>query len=53
MLDHRILSADRSVQQTVFANGISVVVNFGEQPFSMADGTVVQSVSHVVVKHCN
>ena len=53
MLDHRILSADRRVQQTVFANGISVVVNFSERPFSMADGMIVPSLSHVVIKDSN
>ena len=28
MVDHRFLSADRSVQQTVFANGATVTVDF-------------------------
>ena len=28
MTDHRILSADRSVQQTVFSNGVTVTVDF-------------------------
>jgi hypothetical protein len=38
MMDHRFLTADRSVQQTTFANGVIVTVNFGEKPFSLADG---------------
>ena len=50
MLNHRILTKDRSVQRTDFANGISVVANFGEQPFKLADGTIVNALSHVVVR---
>ena len=41
MTDHRILSEDRSVQQTEFANGVQVTVNFGEKPFKMSDGTEI------------
>ena len=41
MTDHKILSPDRMVQQTVFANGVRVTVNFGEQPFTLSDGTVL------------
>ncbi|MBP5320767.1 MAG: hypothetical protein J6334_07240 [Kiritimatiellae bacterium] len=33
MTDHRILTPDRSVQQTRFSNGIVVTVNFGEKPY--------------------
>ena len=33
MLDHRFLTGDRRVQQTVFSNGMTVTVNFGDQPF--------------------
>jgi hypothetical protein len=38
MTDHRFLTADRSVQQTSFANGVSVTVNFGDKPFKIAGG---------------
>jgi hypothetical protein len=38
MTDHRFLTRDRKVQQTVFANGVSVVVNFGSIPFTLAGG---------------
>ena len=38
MVDHKILSADRSVQQTRFANGVEVTVNFGSASYKMADG---------------
>ncbi len=41
MVDHRILSADRRVQQSVFANGVTVTANFGDAPFTLPDGTVV------------
>ena len=36
MTDHRILTADRSVQQSVFANGVTVTVNFGGQPYRLS-----------------
>jgi hypothetical protein len=41
MTDHRFLATDRTVQQTAFANGTIVTVNFGSEPFRMADGVVV------------
>jgi glycosyl hydrolase family 129/carbohydrate binding protein with CBM4/9 domain len=39
MTSHRWLTADHAVQQTQFANGVSVTVNFGETPFALPDGT--------------
>jgi hypothetical protein len=42
MTDHRILTPDRSVQQSVFANGTVVTVNFGGAPHRMPDGTLVE-----------
>jgi hypothetical protein len=39
MTDHQFLSADRSVQRTTFANGVTVTVNFGDKPFQMVDGS--------------
>ena len=44
MTDHQILTSDRMVQKTVFSTSeksISVVVNFGETPFTFPDGTVL------------
>jgi hypothetical protein len=38
MTDHRFLTPDRSVQQTSFANGVTVTVNFGEAPYSLRPG---------------
>ena len=45
MTDHRFLTPDRRVQQTTFANGVRVTVNFGDVSFSsdgftLAPGTV-------------
>ncbi len=48
MTDHRFLTPDRDVQQTVFANGVTVTVNFGEKPFKMADGTELKAMGYVV-----
>jgi hypothetical protein len=41
MTDHRFLTADRSVQETTFANGVIVRVNFGDQPFNRGDTELV------------
>ncbi|MDR1268042.1 MAG: glycoside hydrolase [Planctomycetaceae bacterium] len=41
MTDHRILSPDRLVQQSVFSNGVTVTVNFGEKPFQLPDGSIL------------
>ncbi len=41
MADHRILTPDRSVQQTVFANGVTVTVNFGDKPYRLGDDTEI------------
>ncbi len=39
MTDHRFLTSDRAVQQTVFRNGTQITVNFGSVPFRMPDGS--------------
>lgn len=41
MIDHQFLTPDRDVQQTVFANGTRVTVNFGESAYALPDGTEV------------
>ena len=41
MTDHRFLTPDRSVQQTAFAGGVTVTVNFGEKLFRLPDGAEV------------
>jgi hypothetical protein len=40
MLDHRWLTADHSVQQTRFANGVTVTANFGDAPYPMPGGAL-------------
>lgn len=42
MTDHCVLTADRTVQQTTFANGVVVTVNFGEKPYSLENGKTVE-----------
>jgi hypothetical protein len=42
MTDHRFLAADRSVQQTTFANGMTIVVDFDQESYVAPDGTTVQ-----------
>jgi hypothetical protein len=46
MTDHRFLSADRQVQETVFSGGRGVVVNFGPQAHRLRDGQVVPGRSY-------
>jgi len=41
MTDHQFLTADRAVQQTRFANGARITVNFGASPYSLPGGTTV------------
>jgi len=48
MTEHRFLTRDRSVQQTVFANGITVTVNFGESSFLMTDGKEITAMNFTV-----
>ncbi|MBN2507335.1 MAG: hypothetical protein JXQ71_11630 [Verrucomicrobia bacterium] len=48
MTDHRFLTPDRDVQQTVFANGVRITVNFGSRPFRMPDGVVLQPMDYRV-----
>jgi len=38
MTDHRFLTPDRDVQQTIFANGVTVTANFADKPFRLPDG---------------
>jgi hypothetical protein len=44
MTDHRFLTPDRNVQQTVFANGVTITVNFGVTPFRLASGEMLPPV---------
>ena len=48
MVDHRFLTADRDVQQTLFSNGVKVTVNFGDTPHTLSDGTRMEAGGSVV-----
>ncbi|MHB1033020.1 MAG: glycoside hydrolase [Pirellulales bacterium] len=41
MTDHRFLTPDRNVQQTAFANGVTITVNFGATPYQLPGGVSV------------
>jgi len=41
MTDHRFVTADRAVQETKFANGAAVLVNFGDKPYRLRNGKEV------------
>ena len=47
MTDHRFLTPDRSVQQTAFANGTRVTVNFGNAPY-LSDGRTLSPMGYRV-----
>jgi hypothetical protein len=53
MLDHRFLTEDRDVQQTVFSNGTVITVNFGDSPYEMPDGAVVDAMGYSIGKSEN
>ena len=38
MTDHSFLTPDRNVQQTTFANGITITVNFAKEPYTFPSG---------------
>jgi hypothetical protein len=48
MTGHRFLTADRNVQQTEFANGIAVTVNFGDKVYRTADGKEIRPMDYSV-----
>jgi len=48
MTDHKFLTFDRNAQQTRFANGVVVTVNFGPKPFELPDGTTVRPMDYHV-----
>ncbi len=50
MTGHRFLTPDRTVQQTAFANGTRVTVNFGASPFQLSDGKVLPAMDYRVEK---
>jgi hypothetical protein len=46
MLTHKFLTKDKLLQKTVFANGISVIVNFSKDNRYLSDGTKIQAKSY-------
>ena len=48
MTDHRFLKPDRNVQQTAFANRVTVTVNFGPTAFPLADGRQIAPMGFLV-----
>jgi hypothetical protein len=48
MTDHRFLTRDRTVQQTVFANGATITANFGDTPYRLADGRSIPAMGFAV-----
>jgi len=48
MLSHQWLTPDHAVQQTRFANGVVVTVNFGSEPHTLPDGTTLAPLSRRV-----
>ena len=48
MTDHRFLTADRNVQRTTFANGITITVNFGDKAYRLPDGKEVKPMGYHV-----
>jgi len=48
MTDHRFLTPDKDIQQTTFANGVTVTVNFGEKSFRLSDGKEIEPMGYYV-----
>ncbi len=48
MTDHRFLTANRNVQQTTFANGITITVNFGDELYRLPDGKKIEPMGYHV-----
>jgi hypothetical protein len=50
MTDHRFLTGDGLVQQTVFSSGWSVIVNFGNSTYTTESGIVIPPKSYYTFK---
>jgi len=50
MTDHRFLTPDRDVQQTLFSNGVAVTVNFGDKLYQLPDGKKIEPMSYHVTE---
>lgn len=49
MEDHRILTEDRTVQKTSYANGVQTIVNFGDKEYRGEDGLVVPAMDYKIL----
>lgn len=49
MTDHSFLTADRNVQQTKFANGTTITVNFGSESYSLPNGEKLKPMSYNLI----
>ncbi|HTL18065.1 MAG TPA: glycoside hydrolase [Patescibacteria group bacterium] len=50
MINHQFLTADRNVQETTFANGVRVIVNFAEHEIQILNGQLLKGMSVRVVE---
>lgn len=50
MIDHRFLTPDRNVQQTKFANGVTITVNFGSTPYKLTEETFIKPMGFLVAE---
>jgi hypothetical protein len=50
MVNHSWLTEDRHVQRTDYANGYSVIANFGDKPFTTAAGRVIDPRSYLLME---
>lgn len=48
MVDFKYLSDNKDIQKTVFANGISVIVNFGDKIYKYNDSTIINPLSYYI-----
>lgn len=48
MLYHKILSSDRMLQRTAFADGTIVTVNFGEKPLPLPEGGMLEGMGYLI-----
>jgi len=49
MTDHRFLTPDRNVQQTSFANGTTITVNFGSESYSLPNGEKLKPMGYHLI----
>ncbi len=51
LTSHRFVTSDRNVQESVFSTGDRVVVNFGDVPYRLTEGTLVPPRDYVAFDH--